>query len=506
MLCVASLNAATFTVTTVLDEFDFPSGVNLSLREALRDASAAAGDDTVVFADALSGQTLLLNGQIALNLNSVDRVTVDASSLPSALTVSGGGTCRLFSVTGSNGALSLVKLILTSGNGAGGGVNGTGGAILLNVVTLSLDRCTLINNATNVGGAVMNNGGRVIADDCTFAANRSETGQGGAIYQGASGSLMAQRCSFTGNSSVDNGGALYSSGTANLTQCSFVGNSGMSGGAVFNAMNSSLVINHCTITNNNSQNSAGGITCSYASLTLANSIVAGNNSLSGSAMDISNFGNSPFGASTVTRIGANLVQSSANNGNLASDTGPEAISLAPLLSPLGHYGGLTQTVALLPGSPARENSIGSSMTSDQRGLPIVGTPDLGAYESGTITNFENFIWETLPATATTLQHASNFDYDGDGQSNEAEWIAFTDPVDPSSRFAAIAQRHGASLTITVPTALGRVYNLKESATMSSNSWTSVNGSLSEFGTGSPIIFSIPMIGEGRFYQVQVSLP
>lgn len=488
------------------DEWDSPSGANLSLREALRDAIAAAGDDRVVFADELSGRTLLLNGQITLNMNSPDRLTVDASGLLTGLAVSGGGACRLFSITGSSGALSLVKLTVSGGNGAGGGLNGVGGAILLSSGTLNLDRCTFIQNLTNVGGAVMNNGGTLNAQNCTFADNRAETGQGGAIYQGATGGLTAQRCSFTGNFSGNQGGALYNSGLADLTLSTFAGNFGLSGGAIFNAMNSRLLMNHCTVSKNTSDNSAGGITCSYASLTLTNSIVAGNHSLSGSGTDISNFGNSPFGSSMVTRVGANLVQSSVNSGNLASDAGPEAISLPPLLSPLGSYGGVTQTMALLPGSPAHENAMGSSIDRDQRGFPIVGTADLGAYESGTITNFDNYVWETLPATASLAQHDRGFDYDADGQSNEAEWMALTNPVDPTSRFAAVIQSQGSSLKITVPTALGRLYVLKESSTLNRDSWMSVSGSLPESGTGSPMTFSIPVIGVHRFYQVNVSLP
>ena len=41
---------------------------------------------------------------------------------------------------------------------------------------------------------------------------------------------------------------------------------------------------------------------------------------------------------------------------------------------------------------------------DQRGFSLVGTPDLGAYEAGTFTNYNAWIWETLPVTATDAQH------------------------------------------------------------------------------------------------------
>ena len=55
----------------------------------------------------------------------------------------------------------------------------------------------------------------------------------------------------------------------------------------------------------------------------------------------------------------------------------------PLLAPLGNYGGPTQTVALLPGSPAiNAGTNGPGIpTTDQRGLGRVGGVDIGAFES-----------------------------------------------------------------------------------------------------------------------------
>lgn len=35
-------------------------------------------------------------------------------------------------------------------------------------------------------------------------------------------------------------------------------------------------------------------------------------------------------------------------------------------------------MALLPLSPARNSAVGSRITSDQRGFPFVGVPDIGA--------------------------------------------------------------------------------------------------------------------------------
>jgi hypothetical protein len=56
----------------------------------------------------------------------------------------------------------------------------------------------------------------------------------------------------------------------------------------------------------------------------------------------------------------------------------------PLLSPLGSWGGPTQTLALLPGSPAIDAGTATGApTTDQRGIarPQLGAVDIGAFES-----------------------------------------------------------------------------------------------------------------------------
>jgi titin len=63
----------------------------------------------------------------------------------------------------------------------------------------------------------------------------------------------------------------------------------------------------------------------------------------------------------------------------------------PVLGPLGNYGGPTQTIPLLPGSPARGAGVvadypGTStpITTDQRGFPLApGKPDIGAFQTQT---------------------------------------------------------------------------------------------------------------------------
>ena len=88
-------------------------------------------------------------------------------------------------------------------------------------------------------------------------------------------------------------------------------------------------------------------------------------------------------------LGNNLIgETDGSSGWVGSDlTGTIATPLNPLLAPLGNYGGPTQTMALLPGSPAIDAGnnalIPAGVTTDQRGLPRIvnGVVDIGAFES-----------------------------------------------------------------------------------------------------------------------------
>ena len=78
-------------------------------------------------------------------------------------------------------------------------------------------------------------------------------------------------------------------------------------------------------------------------------------------------------------------------------TGPAPLTNAPDLAPLGNYGGPTQTMPPLPGSPAIDagsNAATNNFATDQRGLPRFVGPqvDIGAVEfqaSPVVTNADS---------------------------------------------------------------------------------------------------------------------
>ncbi len=177
------------------------------------------------------------------------------------------------------------------------------------------------------------------------------------------------------------GGGLYTTGESDLTNCTFSGNtaSGVGGG-----IESYLTLNvtNCTIVDNNSSATCGGgIYVQTGRLSIGNTILAANNS-----WDTSEEGGSDVNG-TFNSLGNNIVgQTDLSTGWISSDlTGTAIFPFDPKVSPLGFYGGPTQTLPPLAGSPAIDagnDGLVPGLPTDQRGLNRVvnTTVDIGAVE------------------------------------------------------------------------------------------------------------------------------
>jgi hypothetical protein len=200
-----------------------------------------------------------------------------------------------------------------------------------------------------------------------------------------------------------------------LTDCTLSGNSaggtfGGSGGGIFNFNSGTVTLTDCTLSGNsvtfgngdgffNSGGSGGGI-FNVGALTLANCTLSGNSADVGGGIIIAQVAGLPVAKGTAIM---SLFANSAG-GNLVVEPGAEFVSLGhnlftdapgvtldptdltdtdPLLGPLADNGGPTQTMALLPGSPAIDAGVAvPGVTTDQRGVsrPQGRAPDIGAFE------------------------------------------------------------------------------------------------------------------------------
>lgn len=324
-------------------------------------------------------------------------IFIDASNLSAPVTISGDNQFRVFNIP-ATATVAMHSVKITNGkapdgaigadnpDGVGGkGSPGANGGGVFNAGTLSLFSSSVTNNRSGRGG----NGG---AGDFGNGSG-ANGGDGGGIF--SSGTLTLTACTVSGNSCGNggdgglsisgdggNGGGIFSSRSLFLSACTLSGNASGSagagsfsgsfgaGGGIFSA--GSLSLTSCTVSENTTgtgqaSGDAGGGGIRATTASLQHCLIARNSSLAFN--DLS--------ASTITYLGGNLLGTAAN----VSGTGTTPIiDPNPLLAPLGDYGGPTQTMPPLPGSPAINAAPGSPRTTDQRGFPLFGVPDLGAAE------------------------------------------------------------------------------------------------------------------------------
>ena len=413
---LSNTGALSVVVTTAND-----SGLG-SLREVVASAPYGA---TIVFASDLNGQTITLTGgEIPLNTTR----SIDVSALSRGLTISGNNAGRIFNI-GASGNITLVGLTLRNGRAA----NDHGGAIF-NQGVLSVNRCTLSGNtATLDGGGIFNpTGSNVTLLNSTFVGNTAR--EGGAV-RCTGASLTATNCTFTANTATIGGACSIADGgpEAQLIHLTIVGNTATAvtyggGGLFFYAQNASL----------------------------HNSIVAANTSSVGGG-DIDTIG------SNLTLQGTNLVQS--HSGGML---GTAPMNQAPLLATLGNYGGPTQTMPPLLGSPAIDAAVGSISTTDQRGFPISGIADIGAVESALLVTTGVDQLDTPSGAEVSLREAVR-DCPPDGV------IGFASALSGG--------------TCVLNTALGGEIVLNKSVTIDASSLLA--GITIDGGAGTNRIFSIP---------------
>ncbi|MCB0052836.1 MAG: Ig-like domain repeat protein, partial [Caldilinea sp.] len=368
--------AATRTVTSSAD-----SGA-ASLRQAIADVCAGG---TVNFSLSYPA-TITLTSGVALTLTKDVTITGPGAD---KVAVSGNAATRVF-VVDRYVSVSIDGLTIRDGRTGGDG----GGILVLDSGQLSMINSTFTANQANNGGALSVERSSPGLINVTFSGN-SATNRGGAMYSVAydnSCCTYLRNVIFSGNSAAL-GGAMYNYGNGgsnspSLENVTFSGNSASQGGAMFNygtsggvsspsLINVTFVGNSATSRGGAMYNNGGG---GSSSPSLVNVILWGNTATTAGAQ--------LFNVSAAPIISFTLVPSSTADIAVSSSTitwGPGNITSGgdALLGALGDYGGDTQTMPLLPGSPAIDAGDATACPdTDQRGAtrPVGDGCDMGAFE------------------------------------------------------------------------------------------------------------------------------
>ncbi|MEH2084588.1 MAG: choice-of-anchor Q domain-containing protein [Nostoc sp.] len=370
-------NAATVTIsrndTVVINNNDNGEG---SLRQAIENANAFAGTDTVSFAgteytDAVADTISLVSGELSIT----DDVTIQGTGAKN-LTVSGNNTSRVFNISGTQTDATIDAIAIADGNAG----TANGGAILVNDGnTLNLTNSKLSNNTAARGGALSNVGTTTVTNS-TIDSNQSLIG-GGGIFN--FNTITINDSTLSNNLASANGGAFATVNTATVSNSTISGNAAnSSGGGITNSglliLNSSTIVNNTADADNDSAGDGGGVFKFGGTVTASNTIIATNKDLGGEAPDL--FGN-------VTGNANNLIGTTAGASGTIG-TGSDIVNPDPGLAPLANNGGPTQTHALLASSPAinagNNSFVPPGVTTDQRGTGFdrikFGTVDIGAFE------------------------------------------------------------------------------------------------------------------------------
>ena len=359
-----------------------------TLRAAL--AASASTEGRVIRFGTVQKDTITLgsSGQLIVP-GTADGLFIDASDLPDVLTIDADQQSRVMLIE-PEATVALHGLTLTGGvEDTGLFTQQRGAGIYNNEATLSLIECTISENTARDGGGIFSTGATTLFS-CTLSGNAAN--DGGGIYSdgrgdGSAATLSLSACTLSGNSAKDDGGGIYSDASSrgrawlSLNACTLSGNSAGSGGGIASRGNSNgsatLSLSACTLSGNSADRNGGGIFSDSfsggATLSLSDTILAGNTAPSGSDLDT-------FGTG-VTTTGSNLIGDPGNSGLTSGPT--VTVNPAPKLSPLGHYGGPTQTMHPLAGSPAILSG-GDTTRTDQRGFSLTRPPTIGAVKLGPV--------------------------------------------------------------------------------------------------------------------------
>jgi hypothetical protein len=386
---------------------------------------------TVDFKAGLTGTITLTSGELDISKD----LTIGGPGA-AAITVSGDHAFRVFNIPATVSAV-ISDLTITNGNSgsnSGGGIDNAGtltitgsticdntaeaGGGIESIGTLTLTS-SIISGNTAVGAGGMDSFGPATITDSVISGNTAVNAAGITFV----GPATVLNCTISGNSAsgsgsfIEGGGINVNGGnhltiiSSTISGNSVTGPTFAEGGGIFASVPSTVTIINSTMSGNSATGgftgAGGGIFDDFSTLTLVNSTISSNSALGnfigggeGGGLDEVNgtqgatmqntilAGNiallSPDLSGPLNSQGHNLVgNGTGGSGFAATDlVGTAANPISPLVGPLADNGGPTQTMALLPGSPALNAGDPTQLgVADQRGVVRSGGVNIGAYQA-----------------------------------------------------------------------------------------------------------------------------
>jgi CSLREA domain-containing protein len=418
----ASAGGATIVVDTLADTLD--PGAGCSLRAAILNANhdsdfgsldcePGQGADTITFAVSGTLELVLdmapITNPAGLTIDGGGEVTVSGMEAYRPFTVEAGASLTLESITiidgsadNGGGILNEGTLMLHDSTISGSEATGSGGGIY-NGGIMSVVDSQISGNTAFFAGGIQNSAGseaslantEVVNNDATAGAGGignsvgSELTLAGSLVSGNEatafagggianfGDLTLGRSTVSGNETDSMGGGIWNAGTVTGVNSTLSGNTaGGDGGGLLNTFGGEVTFTNSTVTDNATSGMVGGIFNDEDVVTLANTIVADQQSGADCA------GITPVSA------GHNL----DSDGTCGLTEDGDISEGNANLGPLADNGGPTLTHALLEGSDAIDAGDDAVCADepvngmDQRGAfrPHGEACDIGAFEFGAV--------------------------------------------------------------------------------------------------------------------------
>jgi parallel beta-helix repeat protein/predicted outer membrane repeat protein len=389
LLSAAPASAADPIVVTSLTD----DGTGTTLREAIEQANAAAGQDTITFQTGLSG-TITVASALPKITDALDIQGPGAG----VVTVDGSDQFALFNfynITAAQGFDAISGLTVTHGVANNGDNSGGGIVVGDNSANITISNMVIDDNtAPNDGGGVefFSSSGTATITGSTISNNTAEGGGGGLYATSDAGDLdvVIENTTFSGNHADGDGGGIYLFDVdASISGSTISGNSaGFAGGGIW-AEESEVTITGSTISGNTADNGGGGLYLHGSSTDIEFTTISGNTAgdsgggglkaeeYAGEGGDITTstllVRNSTVSGNTAQYYGGGLYirlagQATLQNSTVANNTAKQAGGI------YGGYAGMLLDQVTISGNSATDPDNGIAVGGIQlSGLEIVGS-------------------------------------------------------------------------------------------------------------------------------------